>query len=91
MVSGVSGSTGVAAYLKSTQSGSGSGAPAVKGDAAFGRDTNVEAPKKAPEIVRSTDSSQSFTKASTSDLETRNEEQTIDTELARGSLLDIAV
>jgi len=87
MVSGVSGSTGVAAYLKSTQPSSGSNAPT----AAFGRDTAIEPSKKAPEIVRSTDSSQSFTKASTSDLETRNEEQTIDTELARGSLLDIAV
>lgn len=88
MVSSISGS-GVTAYTKSAQLGGGQ-------PSNFKRpaDNDTAEPKKteSKETVRSTDKTDSVTRAApTTEIQARNETETIQTEQTRGSLLDIAV
>lgn len=97
MVSSVSNSLGSAAYLKAQTS------PQPGTNAAFKRQVADEQNDKADQVQksrdsesaqtqRSTDSKDSLTRApAKTEIANRNDEQTIQTEQARGSLLDIAV
>lgn len=91
MVSGVQTSIGSSAYLKGSQLAGNKGDTGdfkrqVAGDGAEGG--NV---KNAEKTLRTTDSRESTASPKVTQLETRNDTETLRTEQARGSLLDIAV
>ena len=94
MVAGISGSSAgtASSYLKSVQSGTDASAQKAKGTTPFGSEDKAVEAKKPVEDTRNTDTRDStVAQAKTTELETRNDNETIETEQQRGSLLDLAV
>lgn len=93
MVSSVQNSSGSTAYLKSSQLGNSTPAGSFK--------KQVETPSLQPETAqpvrepekaeRSSESGENRDRDTSTQLEARNDNQTLRTEQTRGSLLDIAV
>jgi hypothetical protein len=94
MVSGVQSSTSSTAYLKSSQLGSGSSVAQFKKEIQVGsEDSNVansSAPKKT-EASAKENLVPSSEKTDSTQLQARNDQETLQSEQTRGSLLDIAV